>query len=215
MAEFTAEHSEPVKPTTIENDAEIEARATELATKRRREHLSFLLVNVVEGRSPFPRLGFLKLAALPRPGDIITLETSTGRHNYRVSFVNFDPYQEFQITLGCLPSEVEASANAGDTRSLKERMDEVIKWQMQVFERGQAFSNAMVVAGYAGIFGLWTFARPVLTDRTTDVVALLVGTSLFVYISWSLYEMIVRAKCDPSFRAAYIETTRGVFFSIF
>ena len=50
------------------------------------------------------------------------------------------------------------------------------------------------MAGYAGLFGLWTFAKPVLTDKTTDVIGFLLGLSLFIYISWELYSMIVRAN---------------------
>jgi hypothetical protein len=72
---------------------------------------------MIEGQQPFPNLGFFKLAALPRPDDLISLQTSTGPHSYRVTFVNFDPNQEFQITIGCLPQDVQAPAKAGDTRT--------------------------------------------------------------------------------------------------
>lgn len=190
---------------------ELEAAAAALAARKRAEQLAFVLVRIVDSRPPFPVLALLKLAALPRPGDLILIETSLGRRNYRVQFVNFDPFLEFQVQLGCLPVEEQTPASETSDASLKERMENVVKWQLQVFERGQMYSNTIVVAGYAGIFGIWSFARPSLTSVTTDLVVLLIGVSLFIYISWTLFEMIVRANATHRFARLISKQPTEVF----
>ncbi|MGO9772090.1 MAG: hypothetical protein ACLPSW_21590, partial [Roseiarcus sp.] len=83
---------------------------------------------------------------------------------------------------------------------LKERMDNIVKAQLQLFERGQAFSNAMILAGYAGIFGLWSLTRGTLTANTIETVAILIGVSLIIYVSWEIYGMILRANSGFRFQ---------------
>lgn len=181
------------------SDAEIEADAVALATKKRHENVSYILARVIDARSPFPILALLKLAALPRQGDLISVQVSTGAViGYKVEFINFNPAHEYQVTIGCLPPEaVTASPSAAD---LEARMDNVVKSQLQVFERAQAFSNAMILAGYAGIFGLWSLSKDTLTKTTIDVVALLIGASLIIYVTWEIYGMIMRANSGFRFQ---------------
>jgi hypothetical protein len=181
------------------SDAETEAAGAAIATKKRHENVSYILARVIDARSPFPLLALFKLAALPRQGDLINVQVSTGAMvGYRVEFINFNPALEYQVTIGCLPPEAVAPSPSAD--DLKERMDNVVKSQLQVFERAQAFSNAMILAGYAGIFGLWSLSKDALTRTTIDVVALLVGVSLIIYVTWEIYGMIMRANSGFRFQ---------------
>ncbi|MGA2492169.1 MAG: hypothetical protein ABSF67_04380 [Roseiarcus sp.] len=186
------------------SDATIEVAAAEIATKKQHQNVSYILARAIDARSPFPLLSLFKLAALPRKGDLLNVQVSTGSVvGYRVEWVNFNPYVEYQITIGCLPPDVpsvpsETTKPAID--DLKERMDNVVKAQLQVFERGQAFSNAMILAGYAGIFGLWSLSKDTLTNNTIDTVAVLVGLSIVIYVTWELYAMILRANSHFRFQ---------------
>ena len=81
----------------------------------------------------------------------------------------------------------------------KERMENFVKSQLQLFESAQAYSNA-IIAGYAGFFGIWSLTKNNLTKNTVDVVAILIGLSLFIYVSWEIYGMILAPILHFSFK---------------
>jgi hypothetical protein len=158
-------------------------------------------VLLVDASQPFPELALYMLDALPRPGDIINVAISGKPVGYRVAFVNFNPFNErSQVTLGCSFIVPSTSASNGQIE-LKERMDQAVKSTMQIYEKAQAYSNAMMLAGYAGIFALWTFSKGALTTKTTNAVIVLVGLSLILYVSWEIYGMIHRAAAQAKFLA--------------
>jgi hypothetical protein len=149
-------------------------------------------VHLLDARPPCPVLAEYVLVSVPRPGDLIKVMIGNNRFAvYKIEFVNFDPFNKVQIALGCTVSD-----NTGhelDDNKMKERMDAAVKSQIQIFDRAQAYSNAIVVAGYAGIFGVWTFTKGTLTPHATDLIAILIGVSLLLYISWEIYSMVIRA----------------------
>lgn len=195
MKSETEENSIPDDDkTTGSNDSTIETRALAISAKKLHENLSYVLVRIIDARSPFPLLAFFKLAALPRNGDIVNIQTSTGIVGYKVEFIYFNPLQEYQVTIGCLPPEAASVSGGVAPTELKERMENVVKSQLQIFERAQAFSNAIIVAGYAGIFGLWSLTKENLSKSAVSVVALLIGASLLIYVTWEIYGMVLRAN---------------------
>ena len=166
-------------------------------------------VRVVDARLPFPTLAFFQLQSVPRPGDMISIQTGLNAFSsYKVEFVNFNPFAEFQVDLGCLPESVPSTATHG---SETQRMDDVVKANTQMFDRAQAYTNALIVAGYAGAFAIWAFARSALTTHAVALVALLLGISLFLFISWEIYAMFVRANIANSFHQA-VDATPADFF---
>ena len=95
-------------------------------------------VLVVESRAPFPELALFQLDAIPRQGDNILLVIQGQGANYKVDFVNFNPFnQKSQITLGCSYSPPVAATVAPP--DLKERVDQVIKANTQMFEGASIF----------------------------------------------------------------------------
>jgi hypothetical protein len=149
-----------------------------------------VLVRLVDGRPPFPQLARYRLLAVPRPGDGIFIEVDGRRSPYRVSFVNFDPFNDINhITISCLPNDTRGAGGVNDA-NLKEKMDEYIETQHRFFERAEAYSKAILVAGYAGVFAIWGFARDVLSARATEWSAVLVGISLLLYITWEIAQMV-------------------------
>lgn len=171
-------------------------------------------VLIVDSRQPFPELALYTLDAIPRRGDLINIAITGKLVGYKVDFVTFNPFNERnQITLGCSFSAPTIAA-AGEPIDLKERMDQVVKAQMQVFEKAQAYSNALTLGGYAGIFAVWTFSRGVLPLRTTNAVIVLVGVSLILYVSWEIFGMIQRAAGAERF-LALVDKSPTDFFQIF
>jgi len=167
----------------------------------------------VDASQPFPELALYMLDALPRPGDIINIAINGKLVGYTVAFVNFNPFNErTQITVGCSYTAPRNAATTGPLE-LKERMDQAVKSQIQIYEKAQAYSNAMMLVGYAGIFALWTFAKGALTTRTTSAVIVLVGVSLLLYVSWEIYGMIHRATAGAKF-LALLDKAPNEFFQI-
>jgi hypothetical protein len=166
-------------------------------------------VLLVEAHEPFPELALFRLDAVPRPGDLINIAANGKLQPYNVNFVNFNAFnQRSQITVGC---SFSAPTIANEAVQLKERMDQVVRAQTQMFEKAQAYSNAMMLAGYAGIFALWTFSKGSLTTKTTDAIILLVGVSLIFYVSWEIYGMIHRATVAAKF-LALVDKAPNEFF---
>ena len=55
------------------------------------------------------------------------------------------------------------------------------------------------MGGYAGIFGIWAFAKGTMTGRATNWVVLLAGVSLLFFISWEIVQMVWRSVAAEKF----------------
>lgn len=77
---------------------------------------------------------------------------------------------------------------------LDKQMEKAIELNARVYEKSASYSNVMMLAGYAGIFAIWTFVKTDLSPRATEVVALLLGMSLIIYVTFELYAMFMRAQ---------------------
>jgi hypothetical protein len=155
--------------------------------------LSLIPVKLIDGRPPFPILAVYRLLGVPRSGDLINIDVEGRRPLFRVLWVSFDPFDPIsQIRIYCVPTEI-SNGELADEAKLKERMDEFIKFQLQIYEKLDAYSKAIMLGGYAGIFAIWSFSRDILTPRATEWTAILAGTSLLIYIGWEIIGMATRA----------------------
>lgn len=173
-------------------------------------------VLVCDADEPWAHLALLRLQAVPRPGDLIKILVAQKMVTYSVSYVNFDPYEpRCHVTLGCkfIPLSSGAPNNSGTTIDLKDRMEQLTKSNLQIFEKAQAYTNAILVAGYAGIFGLWTFAKPAMTPRATNWTVILAGASLLCFITWEILQMIWRAVAAEKF-AKLVDKSPNQFFEL-
>ena len=160
------------------------------------------LINVqfVDAKAPFPDLAHFRLPAVPRPGDGIFINTINGRSHYRVDFVNFNPFDPHPVTAGCSflpPVQEKPTVSAAD---MKQRMDDLVKANLLFFERGQAYSTAIMVAGYAGVFGLLTYSKDQLSHRAVDVISLSLAFSILLYIGWEIFGMLIRSFAANRFQ---------------
>jgi hypothetical protein len=157
-------------------------------------------VKVIDARPPFPLLWTLSLSAIPRPGDLINIGIKDQPVSYKVSFVNFDPYDNVaHVTLGCVPNQIANGTTTENETALKQRMEDFIKSQLQLFDKAESYSKALILLGFAGTFGVWNFAKDVMSARATATTATLVGSSLLIYISFEIIAMIYRAQLQHKF----------------
>ena len=125
VAEETSAHG-PDKKASQENKIDLE---------------KCIRVLVTDAEEPFAHLAFLRLQAVPRPGDLIKVSVGSKIAAYSVSYVNFDPYEpRCHITLGCkfFPLSKGPTNVGGPPIDLKDRMEQVTKSSLQVFEKAQA-----------------------------------------------------------------------------
>lgn len=57
-------------------------------------------------------------------------------------------------------------------------------------DKGMAYTNLLMVAGYAGAFTVWSFTKDELPRRAEVAVALLLTMSLVGFVSYEVYKMV-------------------------
>lgn len=62
------------------------------------------------------------------------------------------------------------------------------------FGQAQAYTNVVLLAGYAGFFGIWSFLKPELSKSQLFWSALLVSLSLAAFILWEVYQSFYRSR---------------------
>jgi hypothetical protein len=65
----------------------------------------------------------------------------------------------------------------------------VIDIQSQLFDKAAAYSNLIMVGGYAGAFTIWGNAKAQLPAKANVLIALLLGVSLAVFVFYQVYKM--------------------------
>ncbi len=173
-------------------------------------------VLVTEAQEPFTHLALLRLQAVPRPGDLINISVGSAIATYSVIYVNFNPYEpRCHITLGCTfsPRATPAGGGTSNTVDLKERMEHITKSNIQFFEKAQAYTNAILLAGYAGVFGLWTFSKNYMTAFASNLTVILAGISLLLFITWEIFQMVKRSYAMANF-VRLVNKTPQEFFEL-
>ena len=59
-----------------------------------------------------------------------------------------------------------------------------------LFDKSQSYMNFVVTLGYAGFFAIWNFIKDLMNPWDMKLVALLLGASLFLFITWTLVTMV-------------------------
>lgn len=87
--------------------------------------------------------------------------------------------------------KMEQRAMNADQEKLTRTLAEI---QVKVWEKASAYTNVIILAGYAGGFGIWTYTKAQLTDKANIWVATFLGISLIVFIGWEIFTMILRSR---------------------
>jgi hypothetical protein len=62
------------------------------------------------------------------------------------------------------------------------------------FDKAQAYTNVVLLAGYAGFFAIWSFIRPDITKEQVFWSGLLIALSLTAYMLWEIYGSFYRSR---------------------
>jgi hypothetical protein len=82
--------------------------------------------------------------------------------------------------------------------------DRRIKYASDVYGFASAYDNAVIIAGYAAFFALWTGVFDDVTVACRLATVAMMGSSLVLYIGWQMLQMIMRQKFEFE-RAATFE----------
>ncbi len=62
-----------------------------------------------------------------------------------------------------------------------------------LYQKASSYTNLIILAGYAGIFGIWNLTRELLNKQITIWVAFLVSCSLVLFVGFEVWKMIAEA----------------------
>ena len=74
--------------------------------------------------------------------------------------------------------------------SLVEQQKQILS---HIYQKAISYSNLIILAGYAGIFGIWQFTHKILSNQMTILVALLTSCSLIIFVAYETWKMIAEA----------------------
>ncbi|WP_411904169.1 hypothetical protein [Methylorubrum thiocyanatum] len=77
-----------------------------------------------------------------------------------------------------------------DEKEVKARTELLTK----AFDRSTAYSNVILVAGYAGIFTIWSFTKSQLPDRAMIAIALSLLISLAAFVVFEIVKMLLTTR---------------------
>ena len=72
--------------------------------------------------------------------------------------------------------------------------EEILNIQARISEQATNYTNIIIVAGYAGLFSLWTLFRDNLYLRDSAIIAINILLSLCSFITWEITKMYIRCK---------------------
>lgn len=74
----------------------------------------------------------------------------------------------------------------------RRRIDLVVETQIRIiagsYEKANAYTNLIILAGYAGLFALWQFTRDILSRTQVLTAALLILISIVVFVIFEIYK---------------------------
>ena len=75
---------------------------------------------------------------------------------------------------------------------MRRNIDLVVDIQIRIiagaYEKANAYTNLIIVAGYAGLFALWQFTKDNLSRRQVIISGLLTITSLAIFVLFEIYK---------------------------
>jgi hypothetical protein len=90
-----------------------------------------------------------------------------------------------------LESSIMADPQDDAAKKVREAMIEIVT---RTFDRASAYTNLIMLGGYAGAFAIWSFTREYLPKTATILVALLLGVSLCTFILFEVFKMFFSTK---------------------
>ena len=79
--------------------------------------------------------------------------------------------------------DIQKSIDEERQATIEQRL---VAMQSQMFDKAANYNNIVITFGYAGFFAIWNFVSDRMHSWDTTAIALLLGSSLLVFIFWTL-----------------------------
>jgi len=89
---------------------------------------------------------------------------------------------------------VEELAKKALERDKDERVEIIIRVTSALFDKAAAYTNLIIIAGFAGFFAVWSSMKVYLSPLEMFTSAFCVTVSLSVFIFWEVFGMLVRSR---------------------
>jgi hypothetical protein len=98
--------------------------------------------------------------------------------------------QQLGERVSSLEAERQAKALEAHSAAVQKFVGDL---QSNTYDKAAAYTTLIVGAGYVGFFAIWGWVAPYLQRWETLSSALLIGSSLLMYVLWQVYGMITNA----------------------
>lgn len=109
-------------------------------------------------------------------------------------------------------AELERLAAEAQEREAEKVRDRLIALSSETYGHAAAYDNAVVVAGYAAFFALWSGVSNDITPMARLMTVVLMGTSLVLYVSWHMIQMLTRQYWDRALAATFAHVRNPMTF---
>jgi hypothetical protein len=91
---------------------------------------------------------------------------------------------------GIVPDE----QNEGQQNLAEEYRRTIVEIQSKLYDKTTAYTNLVMLGGYAGSFTLWSYTKQQLPPRANIIVALTLGMSLVGFVLYQVYKIAMQIK---------------------
>jgi hypothetical protein len=81
-------------------------------------------------------------------------------------------------------------SNEGHRRLADEYRKTIVDIQSKLYDKASAYTNLVMLGGYAGSFTLWSYTKQQLPARASIIVALCLGSSLVGFVLYQVYKIV-------------------------
>jgi hypothetical protein len=85
-------------------------------------------------------------------------------------------------------------SSATEEEAAKKAREAIVEIVTKSYDKASAYTNLIMIAGYAGSFTIWSFTKQYLTARCAIAVALALGISLCAFVLFETFKMIVSTR---------------------
>ncbi len=92
------------------------------------------------------------------------------------------------------PNLARAVDVAAEKEAARQAREAIIEIQAAAYDRAAAYTNLILLGGYAGAFAIWAYTLDQLTPKATILIALLLTISLTAFIFFEVYKMVLATR---------------------
>ena len=95
------------------------------------------------------------------------------------------------------PEEEDATRELLQTAHLRQaeaQLDAIVRINSQVYEKAVAYTNAVILGGYAALFAGWGFANKFMTAKLSATTGALIVASVLTFVLWEVYKGILTGR---------------------